>query len=103
MAQWIVDRDNRQIAAVREIYNGKNVTPFFALPLIMKSFPASCNIIERIPAHSVDKQKMWFITGKSGCQHISAQKVPKKCWTGSGRNILMSAPAARNEMDLLFL
>lgn len=104
MAQWIVDRDNRQIAAVREIYNGKKRDAVLCITLdYEKVFRPLANIIERNSGGIVvDKQKNVVYHGKIWLPAIfPRRKVPKKCWTGSGRNILMSAPAATKRDGLI--
>ena len=57
--QWIVDRDNRQIAAVREIYDGKNKEAVLCISLDYgKVFQPLANIIER------NSGALWWMISK---------------------------------------
>ena len=81
MAQWIVDRDNRQIAAVREIYNGKKRDAVLCITLdYEKVFRPLANIIERNSGGIVvDKQKNVVYHGENlAASDISAQKSTEK-------------------------
>ena len=81
MAQWIVDRDNRQIAAVREIYNEKKRDAVLCITLdYEKVFRPLANIIERNSGGIVvDKQKNVVYHGENlAASDISAQKSTEK-------------------------
>ena len=81
MAQWIVDRNNRQIAAVREIYNGKKRDAVLCITLdYEKVFRPLANIIERNSGGIVvDKQKNVVYHGENlAASDISAQKSTEK-------------------------
>lgn len=80
-AQWIVDRDSRQIAAVREIYNGKKRDAVLCITLdYEKVFRPFANIIERNSGGMVvDKQKNVVYHGENlAASDISAQKSTEK-------------------------
>ena len=81
--QWIVDRDNRQIAAVREIYDGKNKEAVLCISLDYgKVFQPLANIIERNSGGFVvdDQQNIVYHGENLAASDISAQKETAKSW-----------------------
>lgn len=81
--QWIVDRDNRQIAAVREIYDGKIREAVLCILLDYgKVFQPLANIIERNSGGFVvdDQQNIVYHGENLAASDISAQKETAKSW-----------------------
>ena len=79
--QWIVDRDNRQIAAVREIYDGKIREAVLCILLDYgKVFQPLANIIERNSGGFVvdDQQNIVYHGENLAASDISAQKETAK-------------------------
>ena len=79
--QWIVDRDNRQIAAVREIYDGKIREAVLCISLDYgKVFQPLANIIERNSGGFVvdDQQNIVYHGENLAASDISAQKETAK-------------------------
>ena len=81
MAQWIVDRDSRQIAAVREIYDGKTLDAVLCITLdYEKIFRPLANIIERNSGSLVvDNEGNVVYHGENlAASDLSAQKQTEK-------------------------
>lgn len=79
--QWIVDRDNRQIAAVREIYDGKTREAVLCITLDYgKVFRPLANIIERNSGGLVvdNRQNIVYHGENLAASDISAQKETGK-------------------------
>ena len=79
--QWIVDRDNHQIAAVREIYDGKIREAVLCILLDYgKVFQPLANIIERNSGGFVvdDQQNIVYHGENLAASDISAQKETAK-------------------------
>lgn len=98
--QWIVDRDNRQIAAVREIYDGKTREAVLCITLDYgKVFRPLANIIERNSGGLVvdNRQNIVYHGENLAASDISAQKETGKMLDRLRKNIPMSAAAAMRQ------